>query len=266
MNARTKKRVVASAATKKTGKKTVNKAAKVAVKKAAKTAIKKPVTKKPVKKALKKQVVVTKKSASKKQSAKKTPTKKNSVTKVTRTKKSAASTAADVTLEAKTESAKRKRRKKTDPESANDEIVDVGRGSKSPTGNAKSTNGSLKTKPGRKKKGEGNKSLTEEFLEEGMETAEEEEVTPDLVDLDPLDAPVVLDPESDNDTAAKSKTAAAKPKSGKLAPRTHTCVSCEKQVTWTSTDRLCFNCVKKDIAQRRNDDSFGMSKESGKRA
>jgi hypothetical protein len=164
-------------------------------------------------------------------------------------------------MEAKTETTKRKRRKKSDPEIKETDVLEVE--AVQDSGNVKPKSGPAKKKSGRRKKGENSKSLTEEFLEEGLETSDEDDLDPNLVDLDPLEDPVVLDPELEEETLPKPKPAATtappKPKSGKLAPRSKTCKECGREVTWTSTDELCFNCLKRNIAQKRNDETFGIS-------
>jgi hypothetical protein len=112
---------------------------------------------------------------------------------------------------------------------------------------------------GPRKKRESSKSLTEEFLEEGApEAADEEEVNPNLVDLDPLDGPVVIDPELKSESVAKSNSPdAPTAKSGKLMPRQQTCSNCSESFAWISTDGFCFNCLKQRIAVKRNDETFG---------
>jgi hypothetical protein len=102
------------------------------------------------------------------------------------------------------------------------------------------------------------KSLTEEFLEEDSVIELDDDLDPDLVDLDPLDTLVVLDPELEDEPSLKPKAPpVSKPKVGKLAPRMQTCDHCGKSFPWLSADRLCFNCLKKKIAQKRSDETYG---------
>ena len=110
-----------------------------------------------------------------------------------------------------------------------------------------------------RKKRIASKSLTEEFLEEEpVIEVDEDDLDPELVDLDPLDEIVVLDPEIVDESVSKPKTPAQpKTKGGKLAPRLLTCIHCGESFPWLSTDGYCFNCLKKKIAQKRNDETFG---------
>jgi hypothetical protein len=239
------KKTTAGKATKKTMKKTVKKTMKP-IAKSPKKAAAKPAAK-PPRKAAPKAAAAPEKKVRKRQAES-----ESSAGKSARSRKSAVKSTTEATMEAKADSTKRKKRKQTDPEAA--ELEDLDEADEAP----RSSNGTGKKKGGRGKKF-AEKSLTEEYLEDGLEAPEDEDLDPELVDLDPLDAPVVLDPELDDEALLRQRQAAPKPK--KLAPRTQVCRNCGKDVTWTSTDRLCFNCLKRNIAQKRNDETYGISED-----
>jgi hypothetical protein len=233
----------------KTTKKAATKSA-LSQKKTAKTATKSPVVKKAAKTLAKAASVAKQRSAAKKPIAAKQPAAEK---KTKPTLKSAILEKTPVS---------RKRAKSVLVEqtivspATPDESVLKKRGRKAKSAEMDSTESKAKTP---RKKHLTVKSLTEEFLEEAtLIIVDDDDLDPNLVDLDPLDAPVVLDPEIiDSEPLIKPRPAAPpKPKTGKLAPRTHTCARCGGKFPWISAEKLCFSCVKKNIAQKRSDDTF----------
>ncbi|MBL0061476.1 MAG: hypothetical protein IPP40_08345 [bacterium] len=108
------------------------------------------------------------------------------------------------------------------------------------------------------------RSATEEFLEEDMEEVEEVEDVEILDDLDPFSSALILDPELAGPPPAPVSQLPPRPK--RLAPRMQTCADCRQQYGWLSIEKVCFNCLKKRVAQRKKDEDYsgyGGSDDSG---
>jgi len=250
-----------SSGTSKTTKKSAKKTAKVPASKSRNTKPKSAVQKKNVSKTVTKKTKVKTTKTTSKKVATKAAAAKTAVDK----KDTKAKTAKTKTVKAATEKDQpKKKRSKT--ESMNEAVVNAvveAAETEAPKkrGRAKSIeaeDGLPSKGSAARKKRTAPKSLTEEFLEEDSAIELDDDLDPDLVDLDPLDALVVLDPELEDDPSLKPKAPPAiKPKVGKLAPRLQTCNHCGKSFPWLSADKLCFNCLKKKIAQKRSDETYG---------
>ncbi len=126
-------------------------------------------------------------------------------------------------------------------------------------------------RPARSKKRDGKKAMrgrkrsaTEEFLEEDMEETEEVEDVEILDDLDPFASTLILDPELAGPPPAPPAQLPPRPK--RLAPRMQVCADCGQQFGWLSIEKVCFNCLKKRVAQRKKDEDYsgyGGSDDSG---
>lgn len=120
-------------------------------------------------------------------------------------------------------------------------------------------------KPARARK----RSATEEFLEEDMEEIEEVEDPEVLDDLDPFASTIILDPDLPGPPPvplAATTAAPLPPRPKRLAPRMQVCVDCGQQYGWLSIEKVCFNCLKKRVAQRKKDEDYsgyGGSDDSG---
>ncbi len=85
------------------------------------------------------------------------------------------------------------------------------------------------------------------------EESEEEEIQDEMA-LDPLELPLeLLDPE-----LVEVPRPAAPPKAKQKVATAHRrqqpCANCGNMYTWLSVDQLCFNCLKKRLAQRKRED------------
>ncbi|MCC6476837.1 hypothetical protein IT157_07240 [bacterium] len=113
-------------------------------------------------------------------------------------------------------------------------------------------------KEGGAKKGRQRKrSPTEEFLVEDMDeiVEEDEDVEPILDDLDPFAGTLLLDP--DLIEAPITSSAPTPPVHTKrLTPRIQNCADCGGQFGWLSIEKLCFNCLKKKVSQRKKDEDY----------
>ena len=87
-----------------------------------------------------------------------------------------------------------------------------------------------------------------------MDEEAEEEESPDEMALDPLELPLeLLDPEL---VEIPHPSSPPKPKQ-KIATanrRQQACSHCGNMFTWLSVEQLCFNCLKKKLAQRKRED------------
>jgi hypothetical protein len=97
----------------------------------------------------------------------------------------------------------------------------------------------------------------DEFIEDELTVPDDDVLVPDDIELDPLEIPLeLLDPEL-VDVPRPSLPPKPKPKP-KTERRMQVCASCAGQFNWLSVEQLCFNCLKKKLAQRkREDESYG---------
>ena len=98
--------------------------------------------------------------------------------------------------------------------------------------------------------------VVEEYLEESIALEDDELVIPEELDieLDPMEIPLeLLDPEL-VDVPRPTPPPKPKPKLPKAERRAQTCAGCGQSFPWLSVEGLCFNCLKKKLAQRKRDD------------
>lgn len=85
------------------------------------------------------------------------------------------------------------------------------------------------------------------------EESEEEEIQDEMA-LDPLELPLeLLDPEL-VEVPRPAAPPKAKQKVATANRRQQPCANCGNMYTWLSVDQLCFNCLKKKLAQRKRED------------
>ena len=86
-----------------------------------------------------------------------------------------------------------------------------------------------------------------------MDEEAEDEEAPDEMALDPLELPLeLLDPE----LVEVPRPAAPKHKQkvSTANRRQQACANCGNKFTWLSVEQLCFNCLKRKLAQRKRED------------
>ena len=87
-----------------------------------------------------------------------------------------------------------------------------------------------------------------------MDEEPEEEEIQDEMALDPLELPLeLLDPEL-VEVPRPAAPPKAKQKVATANRRQQPCANCGNMYTWLSVDQLCFNCLKKKLAQRKRED------------
>ncbi|MBK6766622.1 MAG: hypothetical protein IPG71_10000 [bacterium] len=110
------------------------------------------------------------------------------------------------------------------------------------------------------------RSATEEFLVEDMDEIGDAEDPEVLDDLDPFSSTIILDPDLPGPPPAPSAAVPLPPRPKRLAPRMQVCVDCRQPYGWLSIEKVCFNCLKKRVAQRKKDEDYsgyGGSDDSG---
>ncbi|MBI5060255.1 hypothetical protein HZB60_10810 [candidate division KSB1 bacterium] len=93
-----------------------------------------------------------------------------------------------------------------------------------------------------------------EELEDDLPVDDEDVISPDAIDIDPLDVPLeLLDPE-----LVEVPRAALPPRPKPKAPRGERrllkCEGCGQMFGWLSVEKYCFNCLKRKLAQRKSPD------------
>ncbi len=77
------------------------------------------------------------------------------------------------------------------------------------------------------------------------------EALDDELAMDPMEMPLeLLDPDL---VEVPRPTAAPKPKPV-TSRRLQTCAGCGNRFPWLSVEQLCFNCLKRKLAQRKRED------------
>jgi hypothetical protein len=93
-----------------------------------------------------------------------------------------------------------------------------------------------------------------EALDDDLPLDDEDELNPDAIDIDPLDVPLeLLDPEL-VEVPRPALPPKPKPKPPRSERRQQKCDGCGQLYGWLSVEKLCFNCLKKKLSQRKSPD------------